>query len=267
MKTAGLMNSEQYQHAEDQLITTLQRMRESEGGLVIVLESSSDEAEDEHCLDDVYKGKRDTARSIVLEEYQSFCNVTKKHRYRPKTYSGPTLKLGPHSMKYPIVMGKVETKGEDIKALPPFVSCNLADFISDDGRFDLVHFLQLQRHAYPTIYKLAVKFASIRTNEVGCERFFSTAGYVSNPRRTSLNVRNYECLATLRSNMQKVYIDEGWVVDQYLTMEKNKTWNSVTTSEDMNVLNLERDLLAESHGITTDKLPPITTEEIYDEES
>ena len=261
------MNSEQYQRAEDELITTLQRMRESEGGHVILITSSTDSAEEEHCLDDVYKGKRDTERSLVLEEFQSYCNVTKKVRYRPKTYSGPTLKLGPPSMVYPIVMGKVETRGDDIKALSPFVSCNLADFIGDDGRFNLVNFLQLQRYAYPTIYKLAVKFASIRTNEVGCERFFSTAGYVSNPRRTSLNIRNYECLATLRSNMQKVYLDEGWVVDQYLTMEKNKNWDAMKTSEDMNVLNLERDLLAESHGISTDKLPPVTTEDIHDEES
>ena len=57
MKAAGLMNSEQYQHVEDELITTLQRMCESEGGHVIVITLSTDEAEDEHCLDDVYKGK------------------------------------------------------------------------------------------------------------------------------------------------------------------------------------------------------------------
>jgi hypothetical protein len=72
-----------------------------------------------------------------------------------------------------------------------------------------------------------------------------------------LNVRNYECLATLRSNMQNVYIDEDWVVRQYMTMEKAKSWDELQSIDDMNVLNLERQLLAESLGVNTDSLPPI----------
>lgn len=164
-------------------------------------------------------------------------------------------------MRQPIRMGKVLTRGEDIKALPPFVTCNLADFIGDDGRFNLVEFLKLQQIFFPILYKLAVCLASIRTNEVGCERFFSTAGYVSSPRRTSLNVRNYECLATLRSNMQNVYLDEDWVVKQYMTMEKAKSWNVLESTEDMNVLNLERELLAESLGVSAATFPPISDTE------
>jgi hypothetical protein len=154
-------------------------------------------------------------------------------------------------------MGKVAVKGEDLRGLPPFVVCNLADFIGDNGRFDLVGFLHLQRDAFPTIYKLVACLASIRTNEVGCERFFSTAGYVSCPRRTSLNVRNYECLSVLRSNMKQVYIDESWVVDQYLRMEKEKSLSVLDSRDDMRVLQLERELLAESQGVSIDSLPPI----------
>ena len=45
-------------------------------------------------------------------------------------------------MKHPIEMGMVSTRGDDIRAHPPFVPCNLADFIGDDGRFDLFGFLQ-----------------------------------------------------------------------------------------------------------------------------
>jgi hypothetical protein len=36
-------------------------------------------------------------------------------------------------MNRPIEMGKVGTRGDDIRASPPFVTCNLADFIADDG--------------------------------------------------------------------------------------------------------------------------------------
>jgi hypothetical protein len=57
--------------------------------------------------------------------------------------------------------------------------------------------------------------------------------------------------------MQKNYIDEQWVVDQYLMMEKNKSWSDLDNVDDMNVLNLEREMLAESLGVTTESLPPI----------
>jgi hypothetical protein len=117
-------------------------------------------------------------------------------------------------MPRPIEMGKVATCGEDICAYPPFVQYNLADFVGDEGRFDLVGFLNLQKNCFPTLFKLSVCIASVRTNEVGCKRFLSMAGYVSCPRRTRLNVRNYKCLSTLRSNMRKVFIDEQWVVEK-----------------------------------------------------
>ena len=55
----------------------------------------------------------------------------------------------------------------------------------------------------------------------------------------------------------KNYIDEQWVVDQYLMMEKNKSWSDLDNVDDMNVLNLEREMLAQSLGVTTESLPPI----------
>ena len=170
-------------------------------------------------------------------------------KYGPKTYVGRVLRLGS------IQMGKVGERGEDMKASPPFQTCNLADFIDDSGRFDLVRFLMKQQAAFPTIFKLAVCLASIRTNEVGCERFFSIAGYVSCPRRTRLKVRNYECLATLKSNMRQVFIDERWIVDQYLMREEKKSWNDLETGDDLQVLTLERAVMAETLGVDTEDLP------------
>ena len=58
-----------------------------------------------------------------------------------------------------------------------------------------------------------------------------------------LNVRNYECLATLKSNIKQVYINETWVVEKYLTMEKKKLWHELDTDNNMRVLTLERELL------------------------
>ena len=127
--------------------------------------------------------------------------------------------------------------------------------------FELVSFSDLQKHVFPTLYKLAVCFSSIRSNEVGCERFFSMAGYVSCPRRTSLKVRNYECHATLKQNIRNVYIDEKWVVSQYQLMEQKKSWGDLDNDDDMLVLNLERDILAETIDVDPTTLPGIEDEE------
>jgi hypothetical protein len=224
-------------------------MRERESGSTVPIDIISTDS-DSDCMDDPIIRSLSTERQQAMDEYGNFCNIVKKKRYRPRAFIGDVLKLGPCDMKDVIIMGKVATRGLDIIGNPPFVTCNLADFIGHDGRFDLVAFLKLQQVLFPYLYKLGICISSIRTNEVGCERFFSTAGYVSCPRRTSLNVRNYECLAALRSNMQHVYIDESWVVQQYLAMEKAKSWNELDSADDMNVLNLERQLLAESMGIS-----------------
>jgi hypothetical protein len=77
------------------------------------------------------------------------------------------------------------------------------------------------------------------------------------PRRTSLKVRNYECLATLKINMQHVFIDERWVVNQYLMMEQKKAWRQLDDDDDMNVLNLEREMLAELLGVDMESLPTL----------
>jgi hypothetical protein len=262
------MTDEQYKEAEQDLIGRLQLIKERDSGNIIVLDQESADDDDSACLDDPVVRSLSTEREQSLEEFRKYCNICKMQRNRPRSYTGPVLKLGPCDMRYPIQMGKVAVKGDNLRGLPPFVVCNLADFIGDDGRFNLVGFLHLQKDAFPTIYKLAACLASIRTNEVGCERFFSTAGYVSCPRRTSLNVRNYECLSVLRCNMKQVYIDESWVVDQYLRMEKERSWSLLDSKEDLRVLQLERELLAESQGVSIDSLPAICNEVIeFDEEA
>ena len=171
-------------------------------------------------------------------------------RHFPKSYKpGSERKLGDW-----IKIGTVEEKGDDIRASRPFIQCNLADFMSEGGHFNLVHFFSLQKDSYPYIYKLVVCMASIRTNEVGCERFFSSAGYVSDPRRTSLKVRNYEAIAMLKRNMQNVYVNEEWVVQQYLEREKTKNWDKNQTADDKAMYELERDILVDQLGVNVEPL-------------
>jgi hypothetical protein len=61
--------------------------------------------------------------------------------------------------------------------------------------------------------------------------------------------------------MQQVYIDEKWVVDKYIMMEKTKSRDAWEAANDLRVLELERELLAESLGIKPESLPIIDREE------
>jgi hAT family C-terminal dimerisation region len=186
---SGLMTEGQYKHAEQDLISRMQLMRERDSGDIIILDPSSD-SDDDGGLDDPIVKSLSSEREKANNEYRSFCNLCKMHRNRPKKYESGALTLGPCNMRHPITMGKVIERGDDIRSSPPFVNCNLSDFIWKDGRFDLLGFMELQKNAFPILYKLTICISSVQTNEVSCERFFSTAGYVSSPRRTSLNVRN-----------------------------------------------------------------------------
>jgi hypothetical protein len=267
MEAAGLMTTAQYDHARDMLVARIQKMRETESGSVVVLSSDSsdadgNEATDADNMDDKVERTASSETEKASHEFTLYCNVVKKAKFYPREYEGETLKLGNW-----IETGRVKLRGEDIKAGGgAFVTCNLADYIDRKGHFDLVGFLLLQKKVFPYLFKLAKGLASLRTNEVGCERFFSTAGYVSSDRRTSLKVRNYECLATLRRNMQQVFIDEGWVVRQYLMLEETKGWDALESRNDLRVLELEREILAESLGMDVDSLPPIHDNDENEEE-
>jgi hypothetical protein len=254
MEAAGLMTPEQYNHARTSLISRIQKMRETQSGVVVVIDSSSNDDDE---MDDVIERTSSSEEEKASQEFTLYCNVVKKAKYYPKEYQGETMKLGDC-----IETGQVKTRGDDIKAGGgAFETCNLADYIDKKGHFDLVGFLQLQKQAFPYLFKLAKGLASLRTNEVGCERFFSTAGYVSSNRRTTLKVRNYECLATLRRNMMQVFIDEGWVVRQYLQLEETRGWDELESRNDIRVLELEREILAESLDVDVSTLPPINDDE------
>lgn len=58
--------------------------------------------------------------------------------------------------------------------------------------------------------------------------------------------------------MQRVFIDQKWVVDKYLMMECKKAWSQLDVENDMNVLNLEMQILADEMGYEHVKLHPPT---------
>jgi hypothetical protein len=244
------MTQEQYDNAERDLVARLQAMREAECGSRVLIEKQSGSQQDE--LDDVYDQPISNEHQEAYNEWTNYCRIVKSGRKFPKKFKNNSnlINIGM------ITFGAVDERGEDMEVTGSFFKkCNLADFINTEGYFDLVSFVGHNKQSFPYIYKLACCLASLRTNEVGCERFFSIAGYVSNPRRTKLNVKNYEMIAMLKRNMQQVYIDEDFVVKEYMTHEKNKTWNGMDTTNDVMVTNLERLLYAEDLGMAVGDLP------------
>ena len=244
-----MFTQEQYDTAQEDLISRLQTMCERENGTNNV-EATSTPGTGGDGMDDIIERPVTSERETAFNEYVLFCRICKMSKYFPKKFkAGSERRLGEK-----IVVGVVEEKGEDMKANQPFIDCNLADFISSKGRFNLVRFFSLQQKCFPHIYKLVVCLALLRTNEVGCERFFSYAGYVSDPRRTSLDVRNYEDITMLKQNMQSIFINEPWVVRQYLNIEKNKLWNEKRTADDKRFFELEDEILADSLGVGVEQL-------------
>jgi hypothetical protein len=215
-----LMTEHQYTMAESQLIARIQAMRETESGARIVLpkKATSGGQNSVDTLDNEYDQPISSEHQAAVNEWLQYQCVVTFGRYLPKKYKKEGLvELGD------IRFGIVQERGEDIDATHPFKKNNQPDFIDDKGYFDQGKFIGYNHYSFPFIYKLACCLkASMKVNEVGCERFFRIAGYVSNPRRTSLKVCHYKALAMLKHNIQKIYVDKDWVVEQYMTLEKNK---------------------------------------------
>jgi hypothetical protein len=246
----GVMTDQQYTLAESELLGHLQTMRENESGSRVVIPKESTSGEDSiDTLDDQYDQPISSKHQAALNEWIQYQRLVKAGKYFPKKYKKEGfLEIGD------IRFGVVEERGENIEANHPFKKCNLADFIDNKGYFNLVKFIGYNQQSFPFLYKLACCVAAMSVNKVGCERFFSIAGYVLNPRRTSLKVRHFEALAMLKLNIQRMYIDEDWVVQQYLKMEKSKEWDATDTQSDELVAALELELYADDCGIPVEDL-------------
>jgi hypothetical protein len=69
-------------------------------------------------------------------------------------------------------------------------------------------------------------------------------------------------MAMLKPNMQQIYIDEDWVIQQYQHMEKTKGWKSMETQNDQLVGDLEAELYAEDIGVPVEALQLEDLEEL-----
>jgi hypothetical protein len=109
-----------------------------------------------------------------------------------------------------IGVGPVEKRGENLPS-----GNNISDYLDAKGRMDLLAFFKDHQQQFPNLFIVIQREIARRVTEAGCERFFGQSGYVSQPRRSQLGVRNYERLALLGHILQHVYVDPKFVAEEY----------------------------------------------------
>jgi hypothetical protein len=197
----GLMTESQYKHARKSIISLMHDILDRNTVIIVESCSSGDDDSDDEVLEPT--GNANYNRAV--DEFSAFERFKKK-KYLPvlkKTQQGSlSNNSGDESTMKELFVGPVVSKGKDLPS-----GKNLADYVDQFGRMDLLCLFEHHKKIFPTLWILVQKFSSVRVVEVGCERFFGLSGYVSAPRRTRLGVRHYERLAMLSSIINKIYID------------------------------------------------------------
>jgi hypothetical protein len=84
---------------------------------------------------------------------------------------------------------------------------------------------------------------------VGCEQFFGKSGYISQPRRSLLGVRNYERIALLSTILNCVCIDPDEFAKEYLARCNKGAWKKENTIECLKCFILERVIAVGDSGM------------------
>jgi hypothetical protein len=209
------------------------------------VEVSSDD-NSAHQLDEMIDHIDNEHYHQAQKEFNKF-EVFKMRAFLPELEFTKSLKnVTDEGVVIEIGEGTVKKRGKD---LPKPSGRNLADYMQSNGRFDLLPFFGDHKGIFPNINILIQREASRRVVEVGCERIFSIADYVSSPHRSNLNVRNYERLSLLAVILSRVYVSPKWVADEYLRRCKAGAWKKENTVESSKCFNIERIIKAEEKGL------------------
>lgn len=240
---SGLMTKPQYDHARESLLRAMQDEFDSKSPYIIPDSGS------ENSLDGSIKdGFENDNYRIAEKELRDF-ELYKIQKYLPKfKYDHKISGINAKGRVVTLGYGPVREFGAN---LPD--GRNYKQYLDEKGRFNNLKFFIDHKDKFPTLNLIVQREASRRVVEVGCERFFGLSGYISNPRRNTLGVRNYERIAMLAHMLNHIYIDPKWVAEEYMRRCKAKAWKTQATDESLKCFNLERIIEAEVFGKTTPK--------------
>lgn len=201
---AKLMTPMQYDNAREALLRAIQDDLDAKNPIVDMTTGS----DDENSLDGFVHDDNNDNRRLAERELKKFESF-KRQKYIPQLNSKRYLSgTDANGRRVEIGIGKVVSKGEDLPS-----GKNLVTYLDAKGRINLLAFFQDHQSFFPNLYTIHRREASRRVTEVGCERFFSSSGYVSQLRRSRLGVRNYERISMLSFALNNIYIDPDWVAE------------------------------------------------------
>jgi hypothetical protein len=237
-----LMTEIQYDHAREAIVRLIQEELDSKNPIT----SSGANGDDDNSLDGEIVEYEDNDNSRLAEREMRRFESFKMQKFIPKLKLSRKLSnIDANGRLIELGVGPVETKGEDLPS-----GKNIATYVDPKGRFDALSFFKDHTNTFPNLFIIAQREASRRVvEEVGCERFFGLSGYISQPRRSQLGVRNYERISMLASILASVYIDPKEVAAEYLARSKRGAWKKDNTVESLKCFNLERMIAAEEMGM------------------
>ena len=236
---SGLMTAKQYKYARNTVVRAIQDELEAASPVIEIDDSGSYDSAD-GCVQPLEDHHYQQA-----EKELSQLEMYAQSKYRPTLkYDRCISGTNENGTKFEIGCGPVVQRGVDLPSKK-----NLAEFLDKKGRMDLLKFYQSHKDQFPNILTIIQREASRRAVEVDCERFFGLSGYISQPRRYRLNVRNYERLAMLAYIMQSVFIDPKWVAEEYLRRCKAGKWKKGSAEDSLKCYNFERIVDAEIFGL------------------
>eukprot|EP00956_Cyclotella_meneghiniana_P033656 scaffold98044_cov37-Cyclotella_meneghiniana.AAC.1 len=234
---SGLMNETQYQNAREGLLREMQDEFDKKNPPV---EHNSD---DNNSLDGSVTVEDSGNYKLAVLEFQHF-EEYEKQIHIPKCKLGRCLeKKDSKGRVIRLGVGPVVSRGKDLPS-----KHNIADFLDKKGRLDIVRFFKVHKSLFPTLFIIVQREASRRVVEVGCERFFGISGYISQPRRSRLGVRNYERISMLSVILKCIFVDPELVAKEYLNRCKRGAWKKENTMESLKCFNLERIIEANLAG-------------------
>lgn len=236
-----LMTETQYDHAREAVVRLIQEELDSKNPIT----SSGAKDDDDNSLDgEIAESDENDNRRLAEREMRRF-ESHKMQKYIPERKLGRKLSnVDSKGRLIEVGVGPVKAKGDDLPS-----GKNIANYVDLKGRFDALAFFKDHSNTFPNLFIIALREASRRVVEVGCERFFGLSGYISQPRRSQLAVRNYERISLLASILASVYIDPKEVAAEYLARCKRGAWKKENTVESLKCFNLERMISAEEMGM------------------
>ena len=128
-----------------------------------------------------------------------------------------------------IALGKVVQRGTNLSS-----GKNHADYISDNGNYDIVSFFIDHKLQFPILSKVVIGQLSPHiTTEVDCESLFSQAGHLSHPNRNRTVAETFERLVMAKHRLSRFHCDKLKVKNEFIRRWNNKLFNKDEDRDDI----------------------------------